>query len=258
MGMIRRADLEQLSRDAMVMNLDDLRARGEAMVEDATHRAEQILSDANAERERLVSTGHQAGFEQGHAEGVAAGLEQGMASGSQEARAAESEALRLLTQGWEAALASFESDREKLLREARTDLVRLALEIATRVVRRAVDIDPRAIESQLEAVLGSVARPTKLSVRVHPDDVDYARRTLPGMLDRFELCKHAEVVSDGSIGRGSVVATTEGGGRIDASVQGQLDRIVAEVLPDDPELLGGPDVSTEREQKAADPRSDAA
>ncbi len=254
MGMIRRADLEQLTRDALVMDLDDMRSRGEAIISEATAHAQRVIADANAERERLIATAHEAGFASGHAEGLAAGRAEGAESGASEARDAESEAIATLVSGWSEALDTFESRREQVLREARTDVVRLAVEIAARVVRRCVDIDPRAVESQIEAVLGSIARPTRLTLRVHPDDLGAAERALPGLLDRFEQCRHADVVADATLGRGSAVATTEGGGRIDAAIARQLDRMIAEILPDDPGLWGDQGSA----DPATDPRSDAA
>lgn len=255
MGMIRRADLEQLTRDALVMDLDDLRSRGDALIAEATAHAERVLAEANAERERLISTAHQEGFAKGHAEGLAAGRAEGIESGAAEARAAEAEAVASVLSGWGAALESFEIRREDLLREARADVVRLAVEIASRVVRRSVDIDPRAVEAQMEAVLGSVARPTRMSLRVNPDDLAAAERAMPAMLERFEQCRHADLITDPGIARGSVIAITEGGGKIDASIGGQLDRMVAEVLPDDPSLLAG---DAPEQSEADDARSDAA
>jgi len=257
MGMIRRADLEQLTRDALVMNLDDLRSRADAIVEDARLQADRLRADAHAEHERLIASAHGQGFNEGHTEGLALGKKEGAEIGSAQARDAEAESLGVLLEGWSGALGGFEEQREQLMREARTDVIKLAAEIARRVVRRAVDIDPRVVEAQMDAVLGAIARPTRLVVRVHPDDMNCAERALPAMLGRFELCKHAELVADAAIGRGSVVASTEGGGRIDASIQAQLDRIIVELLPEDQALLGDPEQGAD-DGENADPRSDAA
>lgn len=256
--MIRRADLEQLNRDALVMDLDDLRSRGEAIIAEASAHAQRVIANANTERQQLIATAHQEGFEQGHSEGLAAGHAEGVESGGAEARAAESAAVADLIKGWAGALNDLETNRDQLLREARTDVVRLAVQLATRVVRRSVDIDPRAVEPQMEAVLQAVARPTRLVMRVNPDDLAAAERAMPQMLERFASCEHAQITTDATIGRGSLVATTEGGGCIDASVEGQLERMVAELLPDDPELLGESADESEPNQVIDDPRSDAA
>ncbi|MEM9373021.1 MAG: FliH/SctL family protein [Planctomycetota bacterium] len=253
MGMIRRADLEQLTRDALVMNLDDMRSRADEILDETSRQAERMLAEAQAERERLISTAREEGYAKGHEEGTQAGLAEGIQRGEASALEAESQAIGSLVQGWQGALAQFESRREDMLRNARDDVVRLAVEIASRVVRRAVDLDPAAVGKQIEAVLGAVVRPTRLTVRVHPDDLDAAERSLPVLLSQFELCTQADLRADPSVGRGSAVASTEGGGRIDASIGGQLDRLIAELLPEDAGLLAGRDAAGPE-----DKRSDAA
>lgn len=233
MGMIRRADLEEYTRNALVMDLGDLGARGQALVDEANRRAEEILREAKAERERLLATARNEGYKAGYAEGLAKGTAEGEEKGSQQARAASSETLENLTRAWAGALDAFEQRRDAMLQAARTEVVRLAAEIASRVTRRVVELDEAAVLPQIEAVLGVVARPSRLTVRVHPDDLALAAAELPDIVSRFELCRHAELVADPSLGRGSCVAVTEDGGRIDAGISAQLDRVLAGLLPGD-------------------------
>jgi flagellar assembly protein FliH len=236
MGMIRRADLADTARNALVMDLGDLSARGEALVREANARAEQILRDARAERDRLIATAREEGFRAGHAEGSAKGHAEGIAKGVAEARAAKTESLAAIEGAWGAALDGFESVREDMLQAARTEVVRLAAEIASRVTRRAVDLDAGAVLPQLEAVLAAVVRPSRLVVRVHPEDLDLARAELPELVTRFDLCRHAELVPDASLDHGSCVATTDEGGRIDAGIGTQLDRILSALMPGEPSI----------------------
>lgn len=231
MGMIRRADLADTARHALVMDLGDLSARGEALVREANAHADQILRDARAERDRLIATAREEGFRAGHADGSAKGHAEGMANGIAEARASKSEQVAAIAAAWAAALDRFDSVREDMLQAARTEVVRLAAEIASRVTRRAVDLDAQAVLPQLEAVLGSVVRPSRLTVRVHPDDLDLARAELPELMSRFDLCRHAELVPDAALDHGSCVATTDEGGRIDAGISTQLERILSALMP---------------------------
>jgi flagellar biosynthesis/type III secretory pathway protein FliH len=231
MGMIRRADLEQCARNALVMNLGDLGERGRAIIAGAEAEAQRILSEARAERDRLLSDAREEGRRVGHADGLRQGLEDGRAAGAEEARRASAESIASVTAGWTGALNAFESARDEMLQAARTEVVRLAAEIATRVTRRAVELDPASVLPQIEAVLGVVCRPSRLTVRVHPDDLRVATEELPAIVSRFDLCRHAELLPDAGVERGSCVATTEGGGRIDADIGAQLDRIVSQLLP---------------------------
>lgn len=236
MGMIRRADLADTARQALVMDLGDLSARGESLVREANARAEQILREAQAERDRLIATARAEGFRAGHAEGSAKGHSEGLAKGAAEARAGKSESLSTIESAWSAALDGFESVREDMLQAARTEVVRLAAEIASRVTRRSVELDEAAVLPQLEAVLGAVVRPSRLTVRVHPDDLDLARAELPGLMGRFDLCRHAELVPDATLDHGSCVAATDEGGRIDAGIGTQLDRILSALMPGEPNI----------------------
>lgn len=233
MGMIRRADLEDAARNALVMNLGDLQAHAEGIVDRANAQAREILRQAQAERDRLIAgaqaEGYQAGFEAGRAAGHAEGLEQGTA----EARAAQDQALKDLIESWTRAVEAFEAQRDSMLSAARTEVVRLAAEIATRVTRRAVELDHDAVLPQIEAVLGTLVRPSRLMVRVHPDDLALATAEMPGLVGRFDLCRHAELLPDPTLERGSCVACTDEGGRIDAGIGSQLSRIVEAMLPAD-------------------------
>ena len=233
MGMIRRADLEQCARNALVMDLGDLGARGEALVAGAKAEAERIVREARAERERLIAgardEGRRAGLEQGRAEGLEAGRKEGAA----QARAEHAEALAGAARAWTQALDTFESRRDEMLLHARTEIVTLAAEVASRVTRRAVELDPGVVLEQMGAVLGAIARPTGLVLRVHPDDLALARAELPALVARFERCGHAELRADPSLSRGSCVGVTETGGRVDADVEAQLARIVGALLPAD-------------------------
>lgn len=231
MGMIRRADLEDAARNALVMNLGDLQAHAEGIVSQANAQAQKILRDARAERDRLIAgahaEGYQTGFEAGRAAGHAEGLEQGVA----QARAAQDQALSTLIESWTLAVQSFEAQRDAMLSAARTEVVRLAAEIATRVTRRAVELDPDAVLPQIEAVLGTLVRPSRLVIRVHPEDLALASAEMPDLVGRFELCRHAELLADASLERGSCVASTDEGGRIDAGIGSQLARIVEAMMP---------------------------
>jgi len=236
MGMIRRADLEDTARNALVMHLGDLTAHGAALVQQANQQAEEILRDARAERDRLITTAREEGFKAGHAEGFAKGHADGLPKGVAEARAAHSESIAAIAGAWAAALEAFESVREDMLQAARTEVVRLAAEIASRVTRRAVELDEAAVLPQLEAVLGAVVRPSRLTLRVHPDDLELARTELPELMSRFDLCRHADLLADASLDHGSCVATTDEGGRIDAGIGTQLERILSALMPGEPNI----------------------
>lgn len=224
--MIKRADASRLAQDALVLDFSDMVRHGEALRRRAEEDASATVAQARAERERLVSTaaetGRREGYAKGHAEGRAAGLAEGRAAGLEVTRA---EAERLIA-AWGQALAGFSAAREALIAEARRDVVTLAALVAERVTKRVVEVDDAIIGPQLEAALRLVSRRTSARVLVSPEDAASAREMLPGLVAALGTVEHAEVTADASLSRGSCLVRTSGGGEIEATVEGQLARVI--------------------------------
>lgn len=229
MALIRNAAASTLARDAIVLDLGDLQRQGELLKRRAREEAEQTLAAARRERDRLVAgaaeEGRAAGAAEGRAQGLAEGREQGRAEAMEERRAE----LEALIGGWTAALEEFNARRERMLSEARVDVLKLALQIAERITRRAIQHDPAVVQDQIRAVLAAVARPTRLTLCVHPEDAPIASEILPEV--HAAMGEHAELVVDAALERGSCIARTEEGAKIDASIETQLRRIVEALLP---------------------------
>lgn len=236
MALIKHADARELAREAIVLDLGDLARQGEQLRTRSRAEAESIVAKARAEREQLLAgardEGHRAGLERGLQEGRRQGIEQGRA----EARAEAKASLDALSAAWTEALEAFAAQRDMMLLEARRDVLRLALLIAEKITKRTIRLDAGVVADQLAAVLALVTKPAGLTVAVHPDDLPRAREALPGLCERLARGSHVELIADESLAQGSCVARTAGGGVIDASIDVQLERIVAALLPgDDPD-----------------------
>jgi flagellar biosynthesis/type III secretory pathway protein FliH len=234
MPMIRQSDREEIARDAVTLHLGDLMARGKALREEAQRRAQAIIDKAHAERQRILEGAHEKGFEAGRAEGLSAGYKDGFEKGHQESVLEATRDLDGLARGWESALEGFLEERQGLVDRAGADVLALVIQIAERVIKRSVEHDPAVVVGQIEHVLEVVSRPSRLVLKVHPADVGLVREVMPRVMGKFVLVKHAEVVEDGSLSRGSVVmmeAGQEAASVFDADVQRQLDRIAAAIVP---------------------------
>lgn len=237
MALIKNANASQIARDAIVLDLGDLRRQGEQLTAQARARADQVVAEARAERERIIA----GAAEKGHAAGLAQGLEEGRRMGAEQAHQAalmeHRAALGAVEGAWKRALEEFSAARDEFLRAAERDVVRLAVTIAERVIKRAVAHDPEAVVAQVREVLAVVVRPTELVLRVHPDDHGAVERALPGLVAVFPAIKHVELADDPALERGSCTARmrgddqSAGGGEIDASIRVQMDRIVEAILP---------------------------
>lgn len=251
MALIRRAELEATVRNPVAMDLGDLHRQGELVKAEARRAAEDIIADARAERAQLVAgaaeEGYRDGFEKGRTEGYARGRREGQEAAHRE----HAEQIERVCRSWTTALDDFSRAREGMLREAREDVLRLALRIAERVVKRLPEVDPGAVVAQMDAALELVARPTRLRLAVHPDDVEAAESAAPALAARLGGEAHAEVEEDESLDRGSVVLRTDAGGVVDASLQTQLARMAEALLPGEAEN-GSQDMNAEAERETGD------
>lgn len=234
MPMIRQSDREEIARDAVTLHLGDLMARGKALREEAKARAQAILDKAHAERQRILEGAHEKGFEAGRAEGLSAGYQDGFEKGHDESVQEATRDLAALGKGWEIALQEYLDQRQGLIDQAGADVLALVMQIAERVIKRSIEHDPAVVVRQVEHVLELVSRPSRLVLRVHPADVTLVQEVMPGVIAKFALVKHAEIVEDATLTRGSVVmmeAGQEGASVFDADIQRQLDRIAEAIVP---------------------------
>jgi len=228
MAVLRHGEMSRNGAGLVALDLGDLHREAERMRAHATAEAQRLVREGAIERDRLVAGAREAGRAEGIELGRVTGIELGRAEGIA-ARAAE---LQKLEQGWAVALGAFAADRERLVSCARADVVSLALAIGERVLRRAIAADPKAVEGPLAAVLAQVMRPSRVNVRVHPEDAAIARAALPGVMARFGNVEHADISEDATLERGSCVMQTPGGGAVDASIATQLERVAAALLPE--------------------------
>ncbi len=254
MALIRNANTESLVRDAVVLDLGDLREQGERMVRAARAEADRIVAQAKIERERIVAGATEQGRAAGHAAGLEAGRAEGRDAALSQALTEHRQRLEEVEAAWAVAIADFASRRDELEQAALKDIVRLATLIAERITKRAIAVQPESIVDQLAAVLRVVVRPTELVVRINPEDRAAVERALPGLIGSLPAIRHVEIVDEAAIERGGCIARTRaeadgsdaGGGEIDARIGTQLDRLVETLLPGEPRttVIGRPHASS--------------
>jgi len=231
-ALIKRADSETAVYRKVSLDLGDLAHRAELMREAATAEAERIVREAHEERRRILDGAAEEGRAAGFAEGREAGRAEGREEGRRDAIAEYRAKLEAVEASWAGMFRAYEQERESLLIESRRAVIELAVAIARRVVHRTVELDPTVVEDQLRELLSLVAAPATLVVRIHPEDEPLVQAVLPAAREQLVGGIHVRLVADAAVARGSCVARTLGGAAIDASVEGQLDRLVRELLPD--------------------------
>lgn len=236
MALLRPSELARLPRDAVVLDLGDLASQGRQLCAAAQAQADQIVADAKKKREFILAGAREGGFAKGMEEGLARGRDEGLRAGEKAALDEWRAKLSKLEQSWATALARLEAEREAMMQAARADVVTLALRIAERIVHRQIECDPSTVVDQVAAALAHVAQPSGLVIAVHPDDAALVQAAIPTLSTRLAALRHASLVSDASLARGSCILRSHGGGEVNASLHTQLERIARAIVPDRPPL----------------------
>ncbi len=231
MAVIKNVHADRLAKQAVVLDLGDLGRQADRILGDARKGAERITAAARAEAQKLIDSAADRGYQQGHERGLQEGREAGEREGRARAVQKFEPQLEQLINAWTAALERWETDRGEMLLAAREDVVRFAVAAARKVVMRVVKADSTVIEDQLAEALALVSRPTTIVVSVHPNDRSIVEAVLPRLVSRFQQCEQARVRDDETLTPGGCVVATAGG-RIDAAIETQLDRIARTLVPD--------------------------
>jgi flagellar assembly protein FliH len=237
MALVKQIDAAEMAKRAVVLDLGDLARQGQRILEQARIEAAKIVEDGRKERARLIENADKVGYQQGFNRGLDEGRKTGFADGAAQAvkqRAVEIEKIEL---GWAQALSEFIADRQRLMEEAQLDVTRLAVMLAEKVTKRVIDADPTIIERQMAEVLGHVLRSTRLVVVCNPDDEEILEGAMPRLLAVLQNQIDVTMATDESIVRGGcqvrLAETASGpGGRIDATIDGQMARLTRELLPE--------------------------
>jgi flagellar biosynthesis/type III secretory pathway protein FliH len=232
LALLRQSEAQRIAGDAIALDLGDLARQGDALMARARAQAAALLEQAQQQRAAVMRGIEEQARGEGFEAGTREGFEAGRASGHAQALAESKAKLETLQQAWGKALAEFEAARAAMLEDAREDVLQLAVMLAQRVVKRAIQVDPMLVQDQVSATLAMVARPTSLTVAVHPEDEALAREALATLAISMDAARHATLAIDGALARGSCVVRTAGGGMLDASVDAQLRRIAEALLPE--------------------------
>ena len=168
MPILKDIDARPRIKDAVVLDLGDLAAQGERLLEAARQRAQDILASARSEAAAMTAAASEAGRDVGHAEGLAAGKTEGHAAGHAEAAEALRAEAAPLVASLTAAARAFETQRAAFEEAALNDVLRLAIAMGRKVTHRQVTVDPSVVQDQVAVALRRILEPTDLRLRVHP------------------------------------------------------------------------------------------
>lgn len=211
-------------------DLGDFVIEGQQIVAAARAKAEQMVAEARAEAERIRGESHRRALDEGYQDGLAQGREAGHREAFEVAKA-EFEAKQVqLAAACESLFREVDRRKREMLLSAHRDLIILAINIAERVTKRIGLIDPQAARENLQGVIDLVGGSSDMIVEVNPVDAETLETFAGELVAKRGRLKHVVVTADDRIEPGGCVVKTRGG-RIDATLATQLDRIAQELVP---------------------------
>jgi flagellar assembly protein FliH len=150
---------------------------------------------------------------------VDAARERGYEAGLAEGQAQLESAVAAL----QAAAAALDARCEALAAEAERGTVELGLKIAEQALGAALAVDPERIVAVVRGALRRLVERERVTVLVHPDDLDLVRGAVPGLVSQLGGIEHLEVQAERRVARGGAVVAT-GEGEVDATLATKLER----------------------------------
>ena len=129
--------------------------------------------------------------------------------------------------------AKWESDRSAMLEAAGEDVLEFALAMGRKITGRTIESDPTVVTDQAAEALALVVAPSAVTISINPKDRSLMKRAMGRLLEKIDGCSHVELRDDPAVSRGGCIVTTARG-RIDATIDRQIDRIVQTLLARQP------------------------
>lgn len=227
MGLIKSANAPV----AMIpFSMKDIETQARALMNRAKERAEGLLIEAQREAEELKAAAKVEGLVEGKREGLAKGLEEGRRNGAQQALSEHRTQLANLIKGLTEAAADLDASRQQLENEALTEVIDLSVAIAMRITKRQGQIDPAVLIANVNEAMKLVVSSSDVRIALHPSQKQYFFEALPQLQMAWPALQHVQLIEDETVAPGGCRVFSKGG-QIDADLDGQLDRIVADLMP---------------------------
>jgi flagellar assembly protein FliH len=144
---------------------------------------------------------------------------EGLAAGLAEARAVAAPAAAALAE----ALEGVRIERAELADRLERQAVELALDLAEKVLAGALAVEPERVVEAVRGALRGLVERERVTVLVHPDDLDTVRAAMGDLRDSLGGVEHCEVQAERRVARGGAIVRTPDGD-VDARVETKLER----------------------------------
>ncbi len=200
----------------------------------AQAQSDQLLAAARAEADGIRKAAQQQGKQLGLTEGLKAGRQQGLAQGvtqgKQQALAEHKAKLTQLAETLTRSLAEIDGVAIRIEEAARVELLDLSLAVARRVCKSLGQFEPAVLQENVREAIRTVVSKHAIRISIHPSQRDLLDELLPELKLAWPQLQQVEVTSDESVSPGGCVVRTNSGS-VDATIDGQLERIVDQLAP---------------------------
>lgn len=216
---------------ASLFSMKDIESQARAMLVRAQRQAEQLLAEAQQQGEHVKEQARMEGLAEGRADGLRKGREEGMKQGREQALNEQKEALGVAAATLMKAAGEIDLHRRNLTASAVNEVIELAIAIAERVTKRMGLLDPSVAVANITEALKLVVHSTDVRIIVHPSQKQAIEELLPRLRMQWPKLQHVTIAEDVALTPGGA-RVCSGCGEINAELEGQLARIVADLLPE--------------------------
>ncbi|MBF0274172.1 MAG: hypothetical protein HQK84_02955 [Nitrospinae bacterium] len=175
-------------------------------------KAKATLAQAESEAEALKRSA----FEEGYEEGCKEGMEKGM----EDAKKSVAVYLNLFQKGIE----DISSLRDEVFHKSESEIVEMILKIARKVVHSELMINREVVLNVIKAAIRNILQKEKMTIRINPEDFDYAVSCKPDLQEYVEDLKNVVMEKDDTIARGGCIVISETG-RVDAQIDNSMEEV---------------------------------
>jgi flagellar assembly protein FliH len=230
MGLIKASNTPAAARNVVPFSMKDVEEHARGILTRAQSQAEQLIAAAQTEGDELKKRMQAEGFAAGRAEGMQKGMDEGKKAGHQAALTEQKAQIAQAISTLAAALKQVEASRKELETDALAEVVELAVAVARRVTKRQGELDSQVLVENLRESMKLVVHAADVRVAVHPKQKAVLAEAMAKLKLDWPTLEHAELIEDATLALGGCRVFTLHG-RVDADLEGQLDRVIGDLLP---------------------------
>lgn len=227
MGLIKAAQTPPTLR---TFSMADIEAQAQLVLAQAKRQAQEILAQsmvkAAEEKVRAFDEARAMGLAKGKQEGLAQGLKAGKDAGL----AQQTQSLQTAINAMNTAARALESVRTANHEQLTRDVLALTFMLVEKITRRRGLLDPEVMLANLAESLRLVSGTSRVRVAISPKDRKTLDEAMPKIKTQWPKLQEIEIVEDEAVMAGGCKVYSAGG-EIDATLDGQLSRIAADLLP---------------------------